>query len=84
MKPWMFTWDIKELPAEASSNTRLSDWQSEKYCFASVPKSVIGSADLRGKRNGEEIEMVEGPLSEESGSHKQPGFPTKSTRYSLK
>ena len=76
---------LKYLPAEASSNTRLSDWQSKKYCSANDLKSMVGSTDLiRGKRNGEEIEMEEGPLSKESGSHKQPGIPTKSTRYSLK
>lgn len=46
---------------------------------------MAGSTDLnRGKRNGEEIDMEDGPLSMESGSHKQPGFPTKSTIYSLK
>lgn len=46
---------------------------------------MAGSADLnRGKRSGEEIDMDDGPLSKESGSHKQPGFPTKSTKYSLK
>jgi hypothetical protein len=56
---------------EASSNTRLSDSQSEKYCLASDLKSMVGSTGLsRGKRNGEEIEMEEGPLTKESGSHK--------------
>jgi hypothetical protein len=62
---------IKHSPAEASSNTRLSDWQSKKYCLASDLKSMVGSTGLSlGKRNGEEIEMEEGPLSKESGSHK--------------
>lgn len=56
---------------EASSNTRLSDWQSKKYCLANALKSMVRSARLsRGKRNGEDIEMEEGPLSKESGSHK--------------
>lgn len=36
-----------------------------------------------GNRNGEEIEMDDGPLSKESGSHKQPGLPIRSMRYSL-
>ena len=32
---------------------------------------MVRSARLsRGKRNGEDIEMEEGPLSKESGSHK--------------
>ena len=38
----------------------------------------------RGKRSGDEIEMDDGPLSNESGSRKEPGFPTKSIKYSLK
>lgn len=47
-------------------------------------KSMVGSAGLsRGKRKGEENEMEDGPLSKESGSDKFPGFPIKSTRYSL-
>lgn len=59
------------VPEEASSNTRLSDWQSEKYCLASDLKSMAGSTGFsRGKRKGEEIEMDDGPLSTESGSHK--------------
>lgn len=52
--------------------------------MASDLKSVVGSTSLNlGNRNGEEIEIEDGPLSEESGSHKHPGFPIKSTRYSL-
>ena len=52
--------------------------------MASELKSMAGSTDLNcGKRNGEQIEMEDGPLSKESGSHKQPGFPTRSTKYSL-
>lgn len=76
--------DFERLPAEVSSKTRLRDWHSEKYCLASDLKSMLVSTGLdRGKRNGEEIEMEAGPLSKESGSHKHPGLPTKSTRYSL-
>jgi hypothetical protein len=81
----LYNFFLKYLPVDASSNTRLSDWQSKKYCLANCLKSTVLSVDLiRGKRNGEEIEMEEGPLSKESGSHKKPGLPTKSTRYSLK
>lgn len=81
---WLFE-VVKRLPAEASSNTRLSDWQSEKYCFAIDLKSMLASTGLDcGKRKGEEIAMEDGPLSKESGSHKHPGFPTKSITDSLK
>nr|GMD83436.1 hypothetical protein ACMD2_23844 [Ipomoea batatas]GMD88122.1 hypothetical protein ACMD2_23844 [Ipomoea batatas] len=67
-------------PVEESMNTRLSDWQSEKYCLANNLKSIRGSTCLNlGKRNGEEIAMEDGPFSIESGSHKHPGIPTKST-----
>lgn len=46
---------------------------------------MVGSTGFNlGKRSGEEIEMDDGPLSKESGSHKEPGFPIKSTKYSLK
>jgi len=60
------------------------DRQSEKYCLASDLKSIVVSAGLSlGKRKGEQNEMEDGPLSKESGSDKCPGFPIKSTRYSL-
>jgi hypothetical protein len=52
--------------------------------LASVLKSIAVSAGLSlGKRKGEQNEMEAGPLSKESGSHNCPGFPIKSTRYSL-
>lgn len=75
---------VRKSPAEESSNSRLSDWLSKKYCLASDLKSIVGSTCLYlGKRKGEGIEMEDGPLIKESGSHKTPGLPTKSTRYSL-
>ncbi|CAK7343382.1 unnamed protein product [Dovyalis caffra] len=53
---------------KASSNTGLSDWQFKKYCLAHDLKSAVGSAALiRGKCNGEKLEMEGGPLSKESG-----------------
>lgn len=59
------------VPVEGSSNTRLSIWESAKYCLASDLKSIVGSLGLRrGKRSGDDIEMDNGPLSKELGSHK--------------
>ena len=75
---------LKRSPEEESSNTILSDSKSEKNCLASDLKSTRGSTCLNlGKHNGEEIDMEDGPFNKESGSHKHPGFPIKSTRYSL-
>lgn len=69
---------------EESLNTILSDSKSKKYCLASDLKSTGGSTCLNlGKHNGEEIEMEDGPFNKESGSQNSPGFPIKSTRYSL-
>lgn len=75
---------LRNIPIDGSSNTRFKDSQSAKYCLASDLKSTMGSTCLkRGNLNGEEIEIVEGPFNKESGSHRHPGFPTKSTRSSL-
>jgi len=47
-------------------------------------KSMAGSTCPNlGRRNGEEIEMEDGPLSNEFGSDKHPGSRIKSTKYSL-
>lgn len=72
------------IPAEESSKARLSDRQSEKYCLANDVKSMAGSTCPNlGRRNGEGIEMEDGPLSNEFGSYKHPGSRIKSTKYSL-
>lgn len=55
-----------------------------KYCFARDLKSVLDSRGLdRGNRNGDEMQMEDGPFSKELGSDRHPGFPTRSTKYSL-
>lgn len=72
-QPYIYICDFEKQhsPVDATSNTILIDWQSEKYCLASDLKSILDSTGLsRGKRNGEEIEIEEGPLSKESGSPK--------------
>lgn len=74
----------ESIPAEESSKTILSDRQSKKFCLTSDVKSIAGSTCPNlGRRNGEEIEMEDRPLSNEFGSDKYPGSRIKSTRYSL-
>lgn len=62
----------------------LKDWQSEKYCLAKdLQVSVVSTEANIGRRRGEQIDTEDGPLSTESGSDKNPGFPIKSIKYSL-
>jgi hypothetical protein len=76
----MLTFNLNiQMPAAGSLNTRLSDWQSTKYCFANDLKlSAISTEYCFGGRNGEETEIDNSPFMSESGSDKNPGFPIKS------